>query len=368
MKSAKVGKVQIEGAFGESNFGDDLLLVATTNFLKDRWPERSVFVNARGVSGRGDYLDFVPGVDGVLRGARRFLFAPELLVYAGGTQFYSYPSLPGASSARDPFWIRVARKLGKVFFLPGKTAFLGIGVGPFYSGNEAASRGVVSTADFCSVRDEVSAQIIKEWGLAEPLVGADICYCSKYWLPSGITLNRDDRAPVGVVVRDFDYPLPGAGYFAKVLEFARGLREDGVPVEFFAFSGVKDRKCVAALRASGFSAHVWNGCVEGLSDYLSLLKKCKILVSARYHGVVIGGILGIPSVGIVVDPKVQLACQEFSCGAEVWGGEFSLSDLRAAYRSILDRYDEAVECLRSQCARLELRTESMLSAFVDSCC
>jgi hypothetical protein len=263
---------------------------------------------------------------------------------------------------------RAARKLGKIFFSPGKTAFLGIGVGPFYSGNETASRAVVSTADFCSVRDKVSAEYIKGWGLAEPLVGADICYCSKYWLPSGIPLKKDGRAPVGIVVRDFDYPLPGAGYFGKVLEFACELRGEGGSVEFFAFSGVKDGKCISALRASGFSVHVWNGYVDGLLDYVSHLKKCKMLISARYHGVVIGGILGIPSVGVVVDPKVQLACQDFSCGSEVWGGEFSLSDLRVAYRSILDRYDEAVECLRSQCARLELRTESMLNAFVDSCC
>lgn len=360
--------IQIEGAFGESNFGDDLLLFATLNMIKQVWNDGFFLVNARDNSVSGDYLDMFPGVDGVARGIDRYLVRPDILIYAGGTQFYSYPKIAD-SVQHDTTGIlyRLVRKFGKVLRRPKKVAFLGIGIGPFLDGNELASRNVIDKNSFKSVRDINSVGYLNKWGIRDYVVGSDICFIRKSWIEEFSVHYKSANSGVeniGIVVRDFNYDLPGRTYLSGLLEFAERVSNENISVVFFAFSKLKDKNCIDLLQKKGLHVHVWDGNMNEFRGYLEKISSCDFLISARYHGVVFAAMLGLPSIGVALDPKISMLCNELGLGAGLWSDPFDVSALYTSFHEICARYESARVSLNVNTELLEQRSISMFSEFV----
>jgi polysaccharide pyruvyl transferase WcaK-like protein len=360
-------KILIEGAFGEANFGDDLLLLATLQGIRQDIPKAKTLILARDNSVKGDYLDRMPGANKVVRGWKLAFYSYTIKLYAGGTQFYSYPR--DAQENHATFAGIAKRIRDKVLRwrhrLKAK-AFLGIGIGPFHQGNELACENILRSGKFLAVRDQPSLGYLNQWGIPAQEVGADICFNKEWWLPPGYQFSAiDHSAPVGIVIRDFEYDLPGKAYLNQLLEFINWLVSSGQKVQCFAFSKVKDKLSVERMRSHGFDVLEWQGEMSYLSTYLDALSKCSILITARYHGVVIGSMLGVPSIGVEVDPKVKLACEELGRGAEIWSSPFSVEELRNKYERLRANDQEAREDLSLHTQRLGVRAKSMFNSFLD---
>lgn len=360
-------KILLEGAFGEANFGDDLLLLSTLQGIKQNFPGTCVLVCAREESFHGDYLDRIPGNPKIIRGWELMFCGYDLKLFAGGTQFYSYPSLTTNSEKKSySLMNRMRDKLLRLRHKRKSIAFLGIGIGPFYQGNEIACERLLSKGAFLAVRDEASLGYLTQWGIEAEEVGADICFDRGWWLPSDYVAQRScTSSPVGIVIRDFEYELPAKNYINPLLEFAVSLKDSGTSVRCFAFSKIKDRKSIERFQKEGFEVIVWEGEMSNLSRYLDSLSRCKMLISARYHGVVIGSVLGVPSIGVEVDPKVKLACNELGRGAKVWGAPFCKNDLQEKYDSLSIDLERAQVDLSINTGRLALRTQTMIKSFLE---
>jgi polysaccharide pyruvyl transferase WcaK-like protein len=360
-------KILLEGAFGEANFGDDLLLLATLKGIREAMPMITTLVLARDDSFKGDYLDRMPEVDKVIRGWQLAFCNYRLKLFAGGTQFYSYPSNAGERQKRSlSITKRVRDKVLRSRHRFKSKAFLGIGIGPFYQGNELACERLLKSGAFLAVRDEASLEYLRKWGIPEQEVGADICFNKEWWLPAAHVSQEPVRAaPVGIVIRDFEYDLPGKGYLPPLLEFAERLRSNGQAVRCFAFSKIKDQLSIERIRSHGFEVAVWQGEISDLPAYLNSISQCSLLISARYHGVVVGSVLGVPSIGIEVDPKVKLACEELGSGAEVWSTPFNVKDLQEKYEALNANQRGARDALLFQTQRLGVRAKAMFNSFVN---
>jgi polysaccharide pyruvyl transferase WcaK-like protein len=324
-------RIDIEGAFGEANFGDDLLLHLSCELIAAALPQAKRIVRAAADSRAGDYLDRFGGVHEVRRGRRFTLPRSDARVFGGGTQFYSFPKPPGASTPRDPLLGRIARKIEKTFFLPRRRYFVGLGLGPFMAGNQAASAAVLREASFLSVRDKEALAVARGFGLPTEALGADLCFAAIDSLFAPLA-NRTlaVRGRVGVVLRDFPYDLPGRSYLAPCLQAAQALMDQGIEIEFFAFSALKDREAIAQVQSLGYPLHVWRGEFHEMNAYLERLAACELVLSTRYHGLVVAAALARPCVGLELDPKVGNLCSELGGGALLWQAPYNAQALVAA--------------------------------------
>jgi polysaccharide pyruvyl transferase WcaK-like protein len=356
----------IEGAFGESNFGDDLLLMATINAMRSNLDLVKVIVHARDVSVPGDYLDRLPFVDEVVRGMRVEYINYDMCVYAGGTQFYSYPSSSKYGRNRNGIkhlLVRVLRKVMRSFRRTRPSAFLGIGIGPFLDGNEDACMRLLSKSSYLAVRDRRSIEFLDKWGVLNKSMGADICFARKYWLPEiGVRVDRTIPC-IGIVVRDFEYNLPGRDYLNSLLGFCTHLNKKKVAIKFFSFSKVKDGESLSTLVSHGLHVSVWDGEMSNFTSYVSEIAECTLLITARFHGVIVGAALGIPSIGIEVDPKVRLVCEEFGSACAIWSAPFDSSELVILYDNLISSSDDLRPELEKSYSKLEHESLKMLDSF-----
>jgi len=361
-------KFLLEGAFGESNFGDDLLMLATLNALIAKWPDAQITINARQDSKRNDYLDRVPGIHRILRGWLLSFEKYDLKIFAGGTQFYSYPKIKNKAKKYwfEIFFNKIGNKLLRIWHQNRKNAYLGIGIGPFYDGNLEACKKLILKGSFIAVRDGVSADYLENWGAVNFNCGADICYQRDWWFDSKANISKtEEKDIIGIVVRDFDYDLPGRDYLEPLVSFIESLLSSGKKVKCFAFSRIKDAGAILRISELGVDILVWNGEFDELNEYLKQISSCMLLISARYHGVVIGSVLGIPSIGIEVDPKVKLACDSLGEGSLCWSAPFSLAELEDKCAQLLERREAALASLVTQTAYLKHKTQKMFDAFVN---
>ena len=79
-------QIVIKGAYGESNFGDDALMLILFNYLKQKIDVQQIAFICKNVS----YLStFIPEAK-ILTIEEQKVVTAELFIYGGGTQFFSF--------------------------------------------------------------------------------------------------------------------------------------------------------------------------------------------------------------------------------------------------------------------------------------
>lgn len=373
--------VKLIGAFGERNFGDDLLLAVAVKLIAGGVPVRRLGIAATAPAQSHYIRRIAPQAELVAR-LHPMPARWDAEIFAGGNQFYSFPGAAAAVEASALARLRARmREEGALHFvarhalrrmLPRPRGFaVGIGIGPFESGNEQASRRVVAELEQIWIRDERSKSDLERWGLDNYSEGADLCFASAALEQPPLALPAPPDASVrtvGVVVRGWDYRTAAASYEHTLLRFIEELRGAGGTVRLISFCEPADRAVIAWLRERGENVTVWDPEVLSVADFLHELKRCDLLLSTRFHGVVIAALLGVPVVGLALDPKVSGICSRLGIGDFVWDGAFTLEHLRTLFTNACAQRE-------SMCARMEqavrierARADAMVAAVIERLC
>ena len=345
----KYTRVNIVGAFGEENFGDDLLFLVTDSLLLKRIQPKEIWVSVSDLR-KGSYLrDWIDPV----RFIKRFHPTPrswDLKIYAGGTQFYSFP-VDDATHFTNKLLQRLVagvRREGllrflyihtrKLFIKKPFSIAIGIGVGPFLSGNEDNSRRVLKLLDLTWVRDSSSFFQLKKWDIKNVFEGADICFSGNVFDITRRPAELTGIQNVGIVVRGWSYQTAAQHYECHLLDLARWVRSLGYSVTFFAFCAPVDQKVIDYLRSEDELVDVWNPRVDSVQQYIARIAKQDIFISSRYHGIVIASLIGIPSIGLSLDPKVSLICDRLGLGEYVLEAPFSPVEFKAKFLNLVQHY------------------------------
>lgn len=351
-------QVVIKGAYGSGNFGDDALMFVSSKILSEFYNEENmVFICNR-------ILPYVerdyPGSTIKIK-VNRSLNA-DLLVYGGGTQFFSFP----LTSNRT---VSFANKLLQNIFSPllfikkinnrlrykpvdqvsSKKIALGLGLGPFVKGSlqEKHAFSLFKKLDYISVRDQASKDICDSWGLSHAVIRSDLCFLTKYFPEISIAAEKNnfDRRKIGVIVRDWPHSKEGAIYLDKIISIANKLRNDGYEVSFISFHESGDKNIMALLRANNEQVLCWDTEKKTIENFMKELRCYDVFVTARYHGAVFGALLGKPVLCIGVENKLKLVSELFCRGARYWGGEFDESSAIELINDLFLNYQEAKEDL-----------------------
>lgn len=374
----------VEGAYGEANFGDDLLMYVTGNILLRHFSVSQVGFSVRDIVSLSYPSSVVAGAQ-IYPPESKYRLVPALTTFGGGTQFYSFPKQKSDRPlSRDNFVTRLVKKLkdeGAAKFVlrhlfrrvykSGRNAFLGLGIGPFLDGNEDLVKGIVASGDFVAVRDDESMHFCKKWKV-DAILGADLCFLTDYWLKLidiDISNNNTNNSAagcgkkIGFVVRDFPYDLPSKEYLEPLMLSAKELRRQGYNVDFLVFSVKKDAGLIKNLISLGESPLVWDPTVTSISGYLNVLNSLDFIVSTRYHGILISAILGKPGVAVPVDPKLLSISRALKGGYSVWDVPFDPMQLVDLVNDGFTNYTD--RCLRvaSGVKDEQVRAEAMLRHF-----
>jgi polysaccharide pyruvyl transferase WcaK-like protein len=342
--------IVVRGGYGRGNLGDDLLMRSVSNILQTMpTPKQCVFQCQP-----SKYLSkWMP--DTTIISQKDLIDNQDLVIYGGGTQFYSFQADDIKAiwrnrlqqlvrhplvSAKQGYHRLYANQPSK----PSQCIAIGIGLGPFAADSAASSRTkrLLSVMDYVSVRDPISYALCNNWSIKNAHLRTDLCFTSHMvnWIRALCTTTRRRHSKVGIVVRDWAHTQRGAAYEKHIKEILQFLKERRQRVEFFLFKK-GDQGWHNLLCDMGQTIHVWDPYDNSLDDYLKKMSECEILVSSRYHGVVLGAIIGRPCICIEIEPKLKLIQKAIGHGTALWSYPFDINSFRTAFAAVSDERSDA---------------------------
>ncbi|MBF4485999.1 MULTISPECIES: polysaccharide pyruvyl transferase family protein [unclassified Flavobacterium] len=318
-------KLTIKGAYGETNFGDDLLMCVFENYFLKEFDD----LQLNFVGEENNYANKLLISSTYLKPN----FQPDWEVYGGGTQFFAFQSSYNTSliqkigiAFRNPGLVK--KKLSDVFFKncinPGKIAFIGFGIGPFYENQEAIANAKqkIAMADFVGVRDEISYQYCAGWNIPATL-GADVVFSSYFEKPTCIKSEGfNEKRKIGIIVRDWDWEKSGNNYINVLIEFYKTYSD--AELQFIVFAPSKDKEWIGKLKNENFLA--WDPEKYSIESFLEELNIFDGFITARYHGAIIASLLNKPVVCVEIEPKLRILTEQVK-EIKLWEKPFNMQHL-----------------------------------------
>ncbi len=347
----KEARIAFFGNFGTQNLGNECTLQAIVHNVTARLPHADVFVicsepavteqthrvpsvpmrasygselraDAAHRSGNEVIARLCRKVGRLLTEVRGFFTAyralkdTSLLVVAGTGPLSDH----GESILGFPYeifkWALIARLRGV------KVRFVAVGAGPIHGAlGRFFIKRALRVADYRSFRDEVSKTLLERAGMGtkdDPIV-PDLAFS----LPESLFRSTAADAPsskpvIGVGVIDYYGPTPDRpdaevfheAYLEKMADFIDWLLREGYAVRVLIGDLTYDLAVRAAVLArldkrgiAHRSDQLINDEIRSVSDLLSQLASTTLVVSPRYHNLLLGIMLGKPVLSISYDPK-----------------------------------------------------------------
>lgn len=300
--------VLISGYHGFGNAGDEAILAAMLQQLREQWPRARFLV----LSGDPARTAREHGVEAVARYnvgmVARALQVSDIFISGGGTL------LQDATSSSSIYYylgmILLARWYGLPVFLYAQ------GIGPInHHWHRLVTAWVLQRVQFITVRDRPSYEHLLQWGVAPRRVAVTADPVFALQVPPAPALADEceelfsrQRPVLFVCLR----PWPGLGVYlssaAAVLD--RVIREWGWQVLFLPLHFPNDyevaRDCAGRMREE---AVVWPRPLSP-RETVQLFRLADYCLGMRLHSLIFAARWRVPLVGIVYDPKVDSFLRE----------------------------------------------------------
>ena len=179
---------------------------------------------------------------------------------------------------------------------------LGIGVGTFTTGSPRMLKSLPILADFQALwlRDTQSKAHLKPYKdilKAEIVQGSDIAFLSEHWLPSTTPKIAGAKPKLGVALRDWQ----GTDIHALRNTLTKLVKDYDITGFIF------DAKSDILLRGllAPFPTHIWDPNTMRIDDFSAQIAAQDVLLTSRAHGAICGACLGVPSVIVSIEPKME---------------------------------------------------------------
>lgn len=322
-------KINVKGAYGESNFGDDLLMIVFENYFIENFHDLQLNFS-------GENADYV---ESLLKKStyNENIKNADWLIYGGGTQFFAFNSKPLS------FFQKVSLVITNPSLVINKlrnddarnVAFLGFGIGPFSNNSSAelSAKERVKKARYVGVRDQVSKSFCDVWKIKSTL-GADVVFSSYFkklnLIPPKNSGEKDSTIrKVGIILRDWGWDNEGDAYISNILKFYNLHKEDPqYEFEFIIFAPKKDKKVLELVQGS--KVLLWDPKSMSIETYMNRLNRFDVFISARYHGAIIGALLGKKVICIEIEDKLKILANQIPELA-LWEKPFDINELETLF-------------------------------------
>lgn len=297
-------RIVVSGYYGAKNAGDEAMLAAMLEVLRDLDPKLHITVISASPKDTAERH----GVEAVswisLPAIFDALTHADILLSGGGSL------LQNVTSRRSLYYylaiIFLARMLGKRVMLYAQ------GIGPIIGHvAETAMRFVLRGVDCITVRDKGSLEELMRLGIQRPktrCTADPVLAIHPVTREAGRTIFdayhvREDLPVVGISVRDWQHEQAFKQVFAEVSD--RIVRELGAQVVFLPMQFPED---VRAAKSIAERTHESCAVLAGeytTAEFLSLVGNMDLMLGIRLHALIFAGVMNVPRIGISYDPKVD---------------------------------------------------------------
>lgn len=306
-------KLLLVGYSGHKNFGDDLLLFQAYEIFKNEF-SLSIWTNV--VNYESNYLDKWFDEAFIERKSKLDFYTLskyDLVVYFGGGIFFDYKR-----KYSFPYYIRKILSTIKNVYLARlyKTKFvaIGIGLGPFLTKRALkVTRNFLRNFDLLAVRDHNSFKLTQ--GIIKPekiFKGYDLSFFHKKYFEFNSNPNEPIENSILICPRKFPHGEKGDIYHDRLIKWALNQQKKGKKIVVFGFQSNHDESILEEYKSANLETKIWLPNEMKIIDVFLLFSKFQIVISARMHGIYVAGMVGRPSIGINVHPKVADATKMFN--------------------------------------------------------
>ncbi|MGI6037258.1 MAG: polysaccharide pyruvyl transferase CsaB [Limnochordia bacterium] len=277
-------EIVVAGYYGFGNLGDEAILAGLKEGLARLAPQARLTV----ISADPLCTEKLHGLQAVARNSPAMVKAiskADLFILGGGGLFQDQTSL------RSPLYylslVLLARALGR------RVVFYAQGLGPLRSAlGRAAAEMALRRAQWVSVRDGDSQRWAQERG-----IGVRLTADPAFLLPLP-PKTREKGNYLALSLR----PWPGLNPGVLGEGIAKGAKALGLQPLFIPFQEMDRPLCQEVASLSGGLVYPEELSPQGA---LELLGSCRLLLGMRLHSLILGAKVGLPSVGLIYDPKVE---------------------------------------------------------------
>lgn len=330
--------VLLIGSYDKLNLGDDLLLDYLIKRIVELIPNCKLHIYSENYEFRKkQYPKVVFGTKNI------DLEIYDVFIWGGGTQFFDFQGDFLRSILR---YVKFQLNLNKSIhslalsqLKKGKQGIaLGVGIGPFknHSFNELIWKVLFKSINEVYLRDTLSEHFAKKWKISYSLI-PDLVYGIYKQVPKH-SLILKSKPKIGIIIRVWNWGKE-KNYVLSMIESYRYLNID-FNVSFIIFSKIYDKKLLITLNDLNFKHHVWDPEQNSFDDFFHELNSFDIIISSRFHGIVLASMMGIPSIGIEIDPKIAMIQKELSMEKFIISFPYDPKLIKLSIFEILNNYTE----------------------------
>ncbi len=304
-------RVLMKGFYGYANFGDDVLMLVTFNIIRRLVPNAEITLmtdapNALYVAAMLPQVAVVP-----TNASAHF----DMIVHGGGGVFFDF--------ARHGFFQRALETILMVFgfnnylcaekiarrvlhrprIVTKRRLGLGIGVGGFSVGSPYLRSRLHMLAEFDALwlRDPQSGEQLKRFASImhdERIMGSDLAFLTDDWLPEAPPARMPASRPrLGIGLRDW------AGMTEPALnQIVAALAKD-YDISGFILDAKHDPIMQRVL--ASYPTHIWQPSKMTVAEFATKLGAMDVLLTSRAHASICGACVGVPSVIVNIEPKME---------------------------------------------------------------
>ena len=286
-------KYVVSGYIGFDNFGDEAIAHVLAQKLKNEGAEKVTFISSNpkktailhGVESCS-MLNFIPS-----------LLKSDVLISGGGSLLQDVTSLKSLI-----YYLIV---IYSALFLRKKVWIYAQGIGPINSKpGEILTKFGLRRAEKISVRDKKSQELLKSWGIESELVKDPIFELE--------LLQKNAKGTVGVQLRSFEGINDN---FLEKLADEIVKRFSDKKIEVISLQDSIDKGVCENFAQKLETRGITNIEVKknlGINEVFDIISNLEYLISMRFHSNVVGIKLGVKTLAINYDPKVEKLAEEYN--------------------------------------------------------
>lgn len=365
-------KILIAGYYGFKNTGDELILKSLVRLLKEKFNADICALSERPEysSGLFENIKFLQRND--FKAITNKLKVVDLVVLGGGGLFQDYDKLePRALFSHPEYGVQSYINLpllAKIYKKP--IAYLFQGVGPFFSSDaKKFAQYAFSLADYISVRDVASYNILSEMGKKDIVLSTDPVFLYSIKKEH----KKSDNKKIGISLRRWHF-----GNFEErcIKSFADFLKDIAGEYEicFFSFQDLDEynsdsymyKQINAVLDDDSFKIIKAKDCP--LEEIESNISSLDFMIGMRYHSIVLAAKYDVPFIGLSYWNKIDelvkdLSVEEYCLNID----EISAIKLSHTFEKVVDDANIIKGKIEAGRVKLKERLQAGIQSFESFC-